>query len=222
MAVEALETLLEEGRGGVWYLPSRIEPKSVQAAAKRAGFAAFVIDGKNIARKEQLLNHAALALHFPKDFGDNWDALEECLTDLEWVDADGYVIYYDHIDGLLEDYTGVAWGLTLAYEAIGERRYLDAAQKLVEQVIARFRDDEAGGFFERHFGVAVEQPRRRLEFRPRTVAADRRAGRPRAGGQRRRGFCPAGDQRSAPRRADAQKPAPRLAKRHRIRRHRAL
>ena len=101
MAVEALETLLEDGRGGVWYLPSRIEPRSVQAAAKRAGFAAFVIDGKNIARKEQLLNHAALALHFPKDFGDNWDALEECLTDLEWVDADGYVIYYDHIDGLL-------------------------------------------------------------------------------------------------------------------------
>ena len=104
MAVEALETLLEDGRGGVWYLPSRIEPKSVQAAAKRAGFAAFVIDGKNIARKEQLLNHAATAMHFPKSFGHNWDALEECLTDLEWVDGDGYLIYYDHIDGLLNDH----------------------------------------------------------------------------------------------------------------------
>ena len=43
----------------------------------------------------------ATALRFPKDFGHNWDALEECLTDLEWVDADGYVILYDHIDGLL-------------------------------------------------------------------------------------------------------------------------
>jgi RNAse (barnase) inhibitor barstar len=48
-----------------------------------------------------LLNHVATALRFPKDFGHNWDALEECLTDLEWVDADGYVIYYDHLDGLL-------------------------------------------------------------------------------------------------------------------------
>jgi hypothetical protein len=28
-------------------------------------------------------------------------ALEECLADMEWVDAPGYVIYYDHIDGLL-------------------------------------------------------------------------------------------------------------------------
>jgi hypothetical protein len=48
-----------------------------------------------------LMNAVATALHFPKHFGDNWDALEECLTDLEWVEADGYLIYYDHIDGLL-------------------------------------------------------------------------------------------------------------------------
>jgi len=102
MALAALESLLEADKGGVWFLPSHVEPKSVQAAAKRAGFAFFHIEGKNITRKEQLLNHAATAMHFPKSFGHNWDALEECLTDLEWVDAEGYVIYYDHIDGLLE------------------------------------------------------------------------------------------------------------------------
>jgi RNAse (barnase) inhibitor barstar len=102
MPLEALETLLEADKGGVWFLPNRVEPKSIQAAAKRAGFAFFHIDGKNITRKEQLLNHVATALHFPKSFGHNWDALEECLTDLEWVDAEGYVLCYDHIDGLLE------------------------------------------------------------------------------------------------------------------------
>jgi len=102
MGVEAVESLLEDAHGGVWFLPNRIEPKSLQSAAKRAGFDAFVIDGSKIARKEQLLNAAALALRFPKDFGHNWDALEECLTDLEWVDGEGFLIYYDHIDGLLE------------------------------------------------------------------------------------------------------------------------
>ena len=102
MALAALESLLEADKGGVWFLPAHVEPRSVQAAAKRAGFAFFHIEGKNITRKEQLLNHAATAMHFPKSFGHNWDALEECLTDLEWVDAEGYVIYYDHIDGLLE------------------------------------------------------------------------------------------------------------------------
>ena len=101
MALDGLDKLLEENRGGVWFLPKHAEAKALQAAAKRAGYAFFHIDGKNIARKEQLLNHAATAMHFPDNFGHNWDALEECLTDLEWVDGDGYVIYYDHIDGLL-------------------------------------------------------------------------------------------------------------------------
>jgi RNAse (barnase) inhibitor barstar len=104
MPLEALETLLEESRGGVWFLPDHAEPKAVAALAKRCGFACFHIEGKNITRKEQLLNHVATALHFPGDFGHNWDALEECLTDLEWVDADGYLLYYDHIDGLLGEH----------------------------------------------------------------------------------------------------------------------
>ena len=100
MALEALESLLEANRGGVWSLPARADPKAVQSVAKRAGYAFFHIEGKNISRKEQLLNHVATAMHFPKDFGHNWDALEECLTDMDWVDADGYVIYYEHIEAL--------------------------------------------------------------------------------------------------------------------------
>ncbi|HSN22412.1 MAG TPA: barstar family protein [Usitatibacter sp.] len=101
MALAALASLIGGNRGGVWFLPGHADPKSVQSAAKRAGFAFFHVEGRNIARKEQLLNHVANALHFPEHFGHNWDALEECLTDLEWVDAEGYVIYYDHIDPFL-------------------------------------------------------------------------------------------------------------------------
>ena len=101
MALRALESLLEEDRGGVWYLPSPLDPKAVARAAKAAGFAYFHIEGRNIARKEQLMNAVATALDFPEHFGRNWDALEECLTDLEWVDGEGYVIYYEHIDPLL-------------------------------------------------------------------------------------------------------------------------
>jgi len=52
------------------------------------------------------------------------------------------------IAGLLEDYSGVAWGLTLAYEATHERRYLDAARGLVDAILTRFADDENGGFFD--------------------------------------------------------------------------
>jgi uncharacterized protein YyaL (SSP411 family) len=52
------------------------------------------------------------------------------------------------IAGLLEDYSGVAWGLTLAYEATHDRRYLDAARALVDEIVTRFADEENGGFFD--------------------------------------------------------------------------
>jgi len=100
MPPEALETLLESPRGGVWFLPDHADPKAVQKLAKSRGFAFFHIEGKNIGGKEQLMTSVATALRLPKHFGKNWDALEECLSELEDA-ADGYLIYYDHIDPLL-------------------------------------------------------------------------------------------------------------------------
>ncbi|HKO57269.1 MAG TPA: thioredoxin domain-containing protein [Thermoanaerobaculia bacterium] len=52
------------------------------------------------------------------------------------------------IPALLEDYSGVAWGLTLAYEATHDRRYLDAARSLADDILARFEDEEHGGFYD--------------------------------------------------------------------------
>ncbi|MCU1347527.1 MAG: hypothetical protein JWO56_557, partial [Acidobacteria bacterium] len=64
------------------------------------------------------------------------------------IDANGRLTRHARIPGLLEDYSGVAWGLTLAYEALHDRKYLDAAQGLVEQIVARFTDEEGGGFYD--------------------------------------------------------------------------
>ena len=62
--------------------------------------------------------------------------------------SDGRLTRHAKIPGLLEDYAGVAWGLTLAYEATGERRYLDGAKTLADAIVARFRDEENGGFYD--------------------------------------------------------------------------
>jgi uncharacterized protein YyaL (SSP411 family) len=63
------------------------------------------------------------------------------------ADTIGRVMRTEKIPGLLEDYTGFAWGLVLAYEALHERRYLDAARRAMEQVLERFADPQ-GGFFD--------------------------------------------------------------------------
>src|SRR5262245_26914082 len=49
-------------------------------------------------RKRDLLRALAHALKFPGYFGDNWDALEECLCDLSWLDAPaGVVLLHKHL-----------------------------------------------------------------------------------------------------------------------------
>lgn len=42
--------------------------------------------------KEALLARLAMALALPEWFGGNWDALEDCLTDLSWRAGAGHVI----------------------------------------------------------------------------------------------------------------------------------
>jgi uncharacterized protein YyaL (SSP411 family) len=64
------------------------------------------------------------------------------------IDADGRLIRHAKIPGLLEDYAGVAWGLALAYEAVNDQRYRDAARSLVDQIVSRFADEANGGFFD--------------------------------------------------------------------------
>jgi hypothetical protein len=32
-------------------------------------------------------------MQFPDYFGMNWDALDECLRDLEWLSGEGYVLF---------------------------------------------------------------------------------------------------------------------------------
>jgi RNAse (barnase) inhibitor barstar len=98
MPLQALKSLIDAKRGGVHFLDAHVDPKKVQSLARKAGFAFFHVEGKTIERKEQLMNAMATALSLPSHFGHNWDALEECLRDLE---GEGFVLYYDHVDGLL-------------------------------------------------------------------------------------------------------------------------
>ena len=59
-------------------------------ALQRQGVASRVLRGKKMRSTAGLFDEIAAALQFPPYFGENWNALDECLADLEWLPADAY------------------------------------------------------------------------------------------------------------------------------------
>ena len=86
--------LRELERAGPYVAPPNLE--AVAKAAKKAGMALLRVDLKGVHDKQGLLDAIATALKFPEWFGENWDALEDCLTDLSWQKARGYVLVLEH------------------------------------------------------------------------------------------------------------------------------
>lgn len=58
--------------------------------APPSGFVVWTLDGRRCRTKRALLDELARVLGFPAHFGRTWDALEDCLTDLDWLPGDGY------------------------------------------------------------------------------------------------------------------------------------
>jgi RNAse (barnase) inhibitor barstar len=85
--------LEDASAGGVFQLAADV--RAVVRAAKDADLACFRIDVHAAHDKADLLAALAKGLSFPEWFGGNWDALADCLTDLEWHDVEGYVIVLD-------------------------------------------------------------------------------------------------------------------------------
>lgn len=55
-------------------------------------FAVRLVRAKNMSSAKALFSEFAAALQFPCYFGNNWNAFDECIADLEWLPAEGYVV----------------------------------------------------------------------------------------------------------------------------------
>jgi hypothetical protein len=67
------------------------------------GYLVAVLDGAVAGSREGFFTEIARVLHFPDYFGRNWDAVNDCLTDLTWLPAAGYVLLYDGFGQLARD-----------------------------------------------------------------------------------------------------------------------
>lgn len=63
---------------------SRSDLNGVYRLSKSVGSLLPVLDGRSLFDKRALLLAFGQALDFPAYYGANWDALEECLSDLNW------------------------------------------------------------------------------------------------------------------------------------------
>lgn len=77
---------------GVYPLLAGHEAHDFRVFCERKGLACLHINGNGVHNKEEFLGLASIALQFPDYFGQNWDAFDECVTNFEWLPADGYLI----------------------------------------------------------------------------------------------------------------------------------
>jgi len=83
-------------RSGVYRaIDARMAP-----AARAAGFDVTTISLSRVVGKDALFDRFAAALAFPEWFGANWDALQDCLSDLSWREGRGQLLVIDGFEAL--------------------------------------------------------------------------------------------------------------------------
>lgn len=97
-----LELLLESQNTHIFREPEFTKEEAKEFLKSKGMFLAE-IDLSGITTKEEIFDRFAVALNFPSYFGRNWDALNDCLTDLTWLDEDkneGYLIWINNLQQL--------------------------------------------------------------------------------------------------------------------------
>jgi RNAse (barnase) inhibitor barstar len=98
--IKALQGLLTQPKqAGIYHLPHHGQT-GLTKAAKALGFACFKVDFEESEHMGAILTALGQALHFPDWYGANFDALNDCLTDLSWREAPGYMLVIQGADAV--------------------------------------------------------------------------------------------------------------------------
>ncbi len=82
-----------------------------RAAVRASGGAIAVLAGSRMRTADGVHREFATAMAFPDYFGHTWPGLEDCLIDLAWLPASGYLVVIEDGEELLADETDELVGL---------------------------------------------------------------------------------------------------------------
>ncbi|MCC6614102.1 MAG: barstar family protein [Anaerolineae bacterium] len=92
--------LFDQARdSGVYCLDETELTDDVDSLSSQMGIFVANMDGETISNKQEFLDQISRALKFPF-FGNNWDALLDCLRDLSWLPLNGRVLVFDNFQNL--------------------------------------------------------------------------------------------------------------------------
>ena len=85
--------LAGRSKPGIYTWHSGFEVEDVRHTVEHAGWTFAYVDGLKAQTKQEFLTHIGEALSFPEWYGKNFDALADCLTDID--SGNGTVVLWD-------------------------------------------------------------------------------------------------------------------------------
>lgn len=93
--IEVGTLLADATQAGAYFVDSHNREALMETGATLQ-FAVLAVDLRGCHDAEAAMREIADVLHFPEWFGENLDALADCLNDLSWFPAEGYVLLLEH------------------------------------------------------------------------------------------------------------------------------
>lgn len=107
-----------------WECVHYVRPEKINEIEKALSESPLKIircDVKSVTGEVELFSILSNALEFPEYFGGNWDSTEECLCDLEWLPAKGYVLLLLNSEYMWRGATYTAGNLVSIWLSVAQR-----------------------------------------------------------------------------------------------------
>ncbi len=90
---------LNTADSGLYTLESNRSIPEFLEVAKQSQFQVFHLEGQTITSRDRYFQMMADLFQFPDYFGNNWDAVADCLTDFSWEEGDRIIVVYSNCQG---------------------------------------------------------------------------------------------------------------------------